>query len=399
MKKSKTRSSVPAIHIASLCMKAEKADVTFVVEDERIPAHRLILAARSNYFQALLYGGLDETKQDEITLMVPLQSFKDLLRYIYSGSLSLKEMKEKDILDTLGLAIQYGFTSVENAIINYLSLNLTINNVCAMLDACRLFGIDDLLSVCDEFVDQQARDVMKHETFQNLTFESLCRLLDRDSFDAPEVDVFNAVHKWYQARQDNLDQYKVIYDKVRFPLLSHSDLVTVVRPTGVLTPEQLLDVVAQKETVHKLRNRVPGENVVNEEITWLQLYEGTIQCAEVVLNKAHIINKIELCYKMDFTDRVDYFVDVSLDKKVWERVGECHHKKATETVHFRARAVQCIRVTTAEAHEEIESIRATLLVKQKKNAIYCAQVARETENEVDATQNGVTQSECKKQIR
>ena len=100
-----------AIHIASLCMKEDKADVTFVVEQERIPAHRVILAARSEYFQALLYGGLEETKQTEIALQVPLQPFQYLLRYIYSGSMSLKDMKDEDILDTLGLAIQYGFPS------------------------------------------------------------------------------------------------------------------------------------------------------------------------------------------------------------------------------------------------------------------------------------------------
>uniref|UniRef100_A0A182UYQ6 BTB domain-containing protein n=1 Tax=Anopheles merus TaxID=30066 RepID=A0A182UYQ6_ANOME len=361
------------IHIAGLCMKEDKADVTFVVEQERIPAHRVILAARSEYFQALLYGGLEETKQTEIALQVPLQPFQYLLRYIYSGSMSLKDMKDEDILDTLGLAIQYGFPSVEKAIINYLSLHVSAGNVCAILDAGRLFDLADLLAVCDEFVDRNAIDVLRHETFQNLTFESLCRLLDRDKFDAPEVDIFLAVHKWYQAKEDaDAAQYKKIYDKVRFPLMSHNELVTVVRPTGVLQSDQLLNIVAEKETLYKLRNRgvVPGENVVKDKIVWTQLYDGRIRCADVVLKKAHVINKIEVCYKMKSADNVVYCVDVSLDGECWHRLAELHHNKPTEVVHFRAREVRYIEVTTSDKYEDIDSIKAMLHMKQKKKKLH-----------------------------
>uniref|UniRef100_A0A182N542 BTB domain-containing protein n=1 Tax=Anopheles dirus TaxID=7168 RepID=A0A182N542_9DIPT len=90
--------------MSELCMNTDYSDVTFIVEGCRVPAHRLILSTRSEYFRALLYGGLAESKQNEISLNVPLQPFKHLLKYIYSGCLELRDVKQEDILDILGMA-------------------------------------------------------------------------------------------------------------------------------------------------------------------------------------------------------------------------------------------------------------------------------------------------------
>lgn len=79
--------------MAQLCMSQDYSDVTFIVENQKLPGHRVILAARSEYFRALLYGGLSESTQKEINLNIPLDAFKALLRYIYSGiHYSLTEM-------------------------------------------------------------------------------------------------------------------------------------------------------------------------------------------------------------------------------------------------------------------------------------------------------------------
>lgn len=44
-------------------------------------AHKLILAARSDYFRAMLFGGLSESTRSEITLdSVPVNAFKIILK-------------------------------------------------------------------------------------------------------------------------------------------------------------------------------------------------------------------------------------------------------------------------------------------------------------------------------
>lgn len=85
----------------------------------------------------MLYGGLAETSQTQIPVDSPVDAFKALLRYIYSGLMSLSQMKEEHVLDTLGLAHQYGFAELELAISEYLRNALSIDNVCSILDAAR----------------------------------------------------------------------------------------------------------------------------------------------------------------------------------------------------------------------------------------------------------------------
>lgn len=184
--------------MGELCLSPEYSDVTFIVENQKIPGHRVILARRSSYFRALLYGGLVESSQNEIELNVPLVAFKTLLVYIYTGLMSLSQIKEENILDTLGLANQYGFEALEEAISSHLKRKLSLENCCAILDAARLYNLETLTTVCMTFMDRNAATVLTHPSFKNLSQDSLCCLLQRNSFFAQEIDVFNAVYAWCQ---------------------------------------------------------------------------------------------------------------------------------------------------------------------------------------------------------
>ena len=76
-------------HFKDLLDNKKYVDVTFVLEGQPIPAHRLILASQSDYFDRLFYGKVKEaTSSDEIPLPnVPLEAFRLLLEFMYSGCL------------------------------------------------------------------------------------------------------------------------------------------------------------------------------------------------------------------------------------------------------------------------------------------------------------------------
>ena len=112
-------------HLGKLYLSEEYSDVTLVLEPDNktIPAHKVVLAARSEYFRALLYGGMRESSQSEVKLVdTPYTAFKHLLKYIYTGLLSLHSFKEDLILDILGLAHLYGFLELEHSISEYLKV-------------------------------------------------------------------------------------------------------------------------------------------------------------------------------------------------------------------------------------------------------------------------------------
>lgn len=179
-------------------MNSEFSDVTFTVEGVKVSAHRSILAIRSPYFRALLYGGLCESAQSDIELKVPLEAFKALLKFMYTGSMPLNKMKLKDIMDSLDLAHQYGFSTLESAISTYLIKILSQENCCEILDAARLYNLEMLSEACMTFIDNNASDMLVSSTFQMLSQESLYALLKRDTFYAQEIEIFNAVNEWYK---------------------------------------------------------------------------------------------------------------------------------------------------------------------------------------------------------
>jgi hypothetical protein len=70
----------------NLVESPELADVVLVVEGERFPAHRLVLAARSEYFRGMLLSGMQEgSGQQEIPLgEVSAGAFRVVLQYLYT---------------------------------------------------------------------------------------------------------------------------------------------------------------------------------------------------------------------------------------------------------------------------------------------------------------------------
>ncbi|EAA04434.4 AGAP006714-PA [Anopheles gambiae str. PEST] len=359
--------------MAQLCMSADYSDVTFIVEGQRIPAHRVILAARSEYFRALLYGGLQETKQHEITLNIPLMAFRCLLKYIYSGSMSLMQMKEEHLLDTLGLANQYGFADLEMAISDYLRQVLSLGNVCAILDAARLFALDGLTAVCHSFMDRNAADILQHESFRHLSLDSLCSLLLRDSFFAREVEIFQAVFDWCRCNADTVPNVDVVVGKVRFELMSLEELLTVVRPSGILDPDRLLDAIGEKISSKQLPYR-PEENVATPKFNSRTIH-GELRSALldgdtvsydmekgytrhsisetgdssgiiVELGKLFIINHIKVLLWDRDTRSYSYYVEVSVNQRNWERIVD-HTKyycRSWQYLYFPAQAVRYIRL-------------------------------------------------------
>ncbi|XP_034107142.1 BTB/POZ domain-containing protein 9 [Drosophila albomicans] len=367
-----------SVDIARLCMNDRYSDVEFVVEEQRLPAHRAILAARSEYFRALLYGGMSETSQRQIALDVPLDSFKVLLRYIYSGTLSMATLDDDAIIGILGMANQYGFQDLEMAISNYLRQYLTLNNVCMILDAARLYNLEELTQVCLMFMDRNAEELLLHDSFKMLSRESLEEVLRRDCFFASEVQIFLSVWKWSRYNPD-ID-IETVVSLVRLPLISLEDLLQVVRPSGILKPEildaKILDAIDECSTSKTLPYRAalwPEENVatakfmsrciqgecrsalLDGDVTSYDMEHGyTRHCISdcnddgivVELGTMCMINHIRMLLWDRDSRAYSYFVEVSGDQQHWERVIDYskYHCRSWQYLYFEARPVRFIRL-------------------------------------------------------
>ncbi|CAF4932470.1 unnamed protein product, partial [Rotaria magnacalcarata] len=128
--------------------------------------------ARSDYFRALLFGGLRESQNDNRTIEIKeckSAAFKILLEYIYTAQINLLKEKEEILLDLLGLVHQYGFQQLENSLSSYLKSILSLKNVCTIYDTACLFNLKNLKQHSAQFIDNNADEIIKTNEFVSLS--------------------------------------------------------------------------------------------------------------------------------------------------------------------------------------------------------------------------------------
>eukprot|EP00057_Strongylocentrotus_purpuratus_P031130 XP_783686.3 PREDICTED: BTB/POZ domain-containing protein 9 [Strongylocentrotus purpuratus] len=364
--------------IGHLFSNEEYSDVTLLVENQKFHAHRVILAARCQYFRALFYGGLRESDPEccEIELQdTTSQAFEALLKYIYTGCLNLLDLKEDNLLDILGLAHQYGFSELEASISDYLRAILSIHNVCLIYDVASLYTLGALKETCYQFMDRYATEVMNSETF--LTLSKLILVFVKHSpGNAAEIDIFQAVQSWVHANKDV--SLKEIVEAIRLPLMSRQDLLYTVRPSNLLCADSILDAFKIKEECRNadLNYRgvlIPEDNVgtakhgasVVKGGMRSSLLDGDCQNYDldrgftthpiedvhtggivITLGKPTIINTIRLLLWDRDTRSYSYFIEASVDENDWIKVIDhsTYQCRSWQTLHFPARVCRYIRI-------------------------------------------------------
>lgn len=364
-------------HIGALYLNDEYSDVTLVVEGHQFHGHRVILAARSEYFRALLYGGLKESQQSEIELKgTSLAAFSTLLKYVYTGHMVLSNLKEEIILDILGLTHQYGFVDLETAVSDYLKAILNVRNVCIIYDMASLYQLTSLADVCCNYMDQHALDILHHESFLNLSVSALKDMISRDSFYAPEVEIFRVICGWIQ-HNPNVDSQEII-STIRLPLMQLPELLNVVRPTGLISPDVILDAIKSRTENRDMDLQyrgylIPDENVASPKFGAEVLHgdmcpallDGNSQNYDlergftrhliddnngqgilVKLGTPCIINHMKMLLWDKDVRSYSYFIEVSMDQKDWVTVVD-HSKhlcRSWQSLYFAPLVASYVRI-------------------------------------------------------
>jgi speckle-type POZ protein len=108
-------------HFGGLFNNMQFSDVNFNVFGSEFPAHKLILAARSEVFAAIFKHPMREqsTNQIEIEDIKP-EVFQEMLRFIYTGQVQFDKLSEKMVVDLLVAADKYLLGQLKMQCENYL---------------------------------------------------------------------------------------------------------------------------------------------------------------------------------------------------------------------------------------------------------------------------------------
>ena len=258
MTASKTKLSTDRVlkGLDELRNQALLCDVHLVAEGAKFPAHRVILAAASPYFQAMFTGGFKENQMNEITLNdTSSEGLECVLDAIYTADLSLSA---ENVCDVVSLASLLQLNEIVEHCGRFLARNVSTHNCLAFLSVAEKYDLQEAIDECDKFVLENFDTISQSIEFKKLSKQKLCHFLSDDQLKVRngEIEVFRATHKWYEATQDdNIDVLAELMQHVRFPLIPSDVLLDEVLATSLVSENpQVMRMVTEALRFHSADN-------------------------------------------------------------------------------------------------------------------------------------------------
>ncbi|XP_039578837.1 BTB/POZ domain-containing protein 1 [Passer montanus] len=216
---------------------------------QRIPAHRFVLAAGSAVFDAMFNGGMATTSAEIELPDVEPAAFLALLRFLYSDEV---QIGPETVMTTLYTAKKYAVPALEAHCVDFLTKHLRADNAFMLLTQARLFDEPQLASLCLDTIDKSTMDAISAEGFTDIDIDTLCAVLERDTLSIRESRLFGAVVRWAEAECQR-QQLAVTFENkqkvlgralslIRFPLMTIEEFAAGPAQSGILSDREVVNL-------------------------------------------------------------------------------------------------------------------------------------------------------------
>lgn len=191
----------------------------------RIPAHRLVMMAISDYFCALLGRNFKEGEQDEVTITgVDGPTLQLIIDFCYSGHIEINEDNFHQIIDA---ALPMGLVRIEQKCERFGVDILETSNCLDLFLVAERYSLDELRGkswdlICNSF------EALPVSELCEMSLSFITDLLKSDRIHAREDLIFHRLVDWIAADEKVRSQYasdllKLIHmDKLTFSVCSLS---------------------------------------------------------------------------------------------------------------------------------------------------------------------------------
>ncbi|RHZ78317.1 hypothetical protein Glove_166g11 [Diversispora epigaea] len=308
--------------ICNLFDNADDYNVSIQVGEEPdievFRTHSVILRARSSYFRAALSSNWAKKKGDFITYKKPNitpKVFKDILKYIYTGSINLENNKsQEELLDLLIAADELALDELVEYIQDHIIQNeeewLRRNIIQIYQTSTKYKACGILKTYCEKIICKNASSIFQYHEFASLEESCLISLLKNDELQLQEIQVWDYVIKWALAQNPSINSDTTKWTSedvsamektlqeciphIRFHQIKASDYYHKVRPYKKLLPRDLKEdlklsyLVPESEAKYL---RLPPRNPV-------RLQESSIITAEHAALISSWIDRKESTYEL-----------------------------------------------------------------------------------------------------
>merc|ERR1719265_969012 len=148
------------------------SDVTFMVESQPVYATRAHLAARSEHFRALFYGGMRESSGTEEQIVLPDIAhpvFLQLLEYIYTDQIG--DVSSDLAVHLLIAAERFLLDRLKALCEDIIRKSISIDNVAQIMMTAKAHRADGLKDICMDFIISNEEKIKSTSAFRELIQE------------------------------------------------------------------------------------------------------------------------------------------------------------------------------------------------------------------------------------
>lgn len=165
------RSTDPECHELKFYLNADESDVTFIVEEERIPVKKWLLRMKSEVFDKMFSNEFKDEEEIEIS-GTKADVFKTMVRFLYcehEWRLS-DDSSPSFAMNVFECAEQYSLNHLSACVERKLAAMITTENMPDIYVFAKIYNLQSLVKKLNDFIDQNI------DYYMNKTMDELKRI-------------------------------------------------------------------------------------------------------------------------------------------------------------------------------------------------------------------------------
>jgi len=152
--------------LETLYQEKNFSDVTFLVEEQSIPAHKAILSAGCKFFDGMFKSGMQESQAETIKIPdMKAITFNALLQFIYCNEV---ELDEGLALDLLEISNRFSIGDLREGCEEFLRKRINEDNYVTLAKVSDLLDLKILRNGISNFIIRNLHKIIKREDVNNL---------------------------------------------------------------------------------------------------------------------------------------------------------------------------------------------------------------------------------------
>ncbi|XP_022915997.1 kelch-like protein 26 isoform X2 [Onthophagus taurus] len=203
-------------------------DITIIVQTKEFKAHKVVLAASSDYFKAMFSDNMIEAQNSHVNLHgITSNIFQILLDYIYT---SIIKIDHTNVNEMLSAAMYLQIVPVINECAAFLIVNLTTYNCLDILNVAEEYSLLRMRKMVYSFLCHKLTEIASLDEWTKFKPSQIANVLSLDlAIDTPEPGVLYIILKWFlngneSELNEKLKQAETILSKINFKHIPRSDL-------------------------------------------------------------------------------------------------------------------------------------------------------------------------------